>query len=241
MITYVDIYDDIYDENNFVTCSYANNIKTWIKNNNKYSINKIIKNAHNNSINKVIYNSKGNLISCSLDGLIKIWELNNEEYKNIKTFNNNYYVSSILLLEDKNILISSGNGTKFWNLNNENEPLKSFDNINTIWNKGLERIDGDKIIVCNDYNLIIISISKLEIIKEITINYLCLSIKSIKNKGIFLVGVYENGNMYVYRSDNYELIQTIENANRFRIRGFIEINNHLIASSSYGLIINWSF
>ena len=47
--------------------------------------------------------------------------------------------------------------------------------------------------------------------------------------------------MYVYRSDNYELIQTIENANRFRIRGFIEINNHLIASSSYGLIINWSF
>ena len=161
--------------------------------------------------------------------------------KNIKTFNNNYYVSSILLLEDKNILISSGNGTKFWNLNNENEPLKSFDNINTIWNKGLERIDGDKIIVCNDYNLIIISISKLEIIKEITINYLCLSIKSIKNKGLLLVGEYENGNMYVYRSDNYELIQNIENANRSRIRGFIEINNHLIASSSYGLIINWSF
>ena len=33
-ITYV----DIYDENNFVTCSYDNNIKSWIKNktNNEY-------------------------------------------------------------------------------------------------------------------------------------------------------------------------------------------------------------
>ena len=110
--------------------------------------------------------------------------------KNIKTFNNNYYVSSILLLEDKNILISSGNGTKFWDLNNENVPLKSFDNIYTNCNNGLERIDGDKIIVCNsNINLIIISISNFEIINEINDNYY-YSIKSIKNKGIFIVGDY---------------------------------------------------
>ena len=93
MITYI----DIYDENIFVTCSYDNNIKTWIKNknNNEYSINKIINNPLNNYTYKVIYNSKGNLISCAEYGLIKIMELKNGEYKIIKTFNHNYYVRAI--------------------------------------------------------------------------------------------------------------------------------------------------
>ena len=53
-----------------------------------------------------------------------------------------------------------------------------------------------------------------------------MSIKSIKNKGIFLVGGYDktnnNDKIYVYRSDNYDLIQTIENAHDRIIYGFIE-------------------
>ena len=230
------IYADIYDENNFVTCSYDKTIKTWIKKDNEYSINKIINNAHDDYIYKVIYTSKGNLISCSDDGKIKIWELNDGEYKNIKTFDNYNHVKSILILEDKNILISSGYGTKIWDLNNENTPLKSF-GIATTWNTGLQRIDEDKIIVCNyDKSIIILSISKLEIIKEITINYYCESIKLIKNKGLLLVGAFiPNGindyiNIYVYRSDNYELIQTIENIHIWYISGFLEINSHLIYS-----------
>ena len=186
-----------------------------------------------------MYTSKGNLISSAGDGKIKIWELNNREYKNIKTFNHSYDVYSILLLEDKNILISSGNGIKIWDLNNENTPLKTFDNIHSSWTNSLERIDEDKIIVCNVYSLIIISISKLEIIKEITINYYCLSIKSIKNKGLLLVGAFipdgfnDYINMYVYRSDNYELIQTIEKVHSYQVTGFLEINSHLIYSYSH--------
>ena len=138
------LYVDIYDENNFVTSSVDNNIKTWIKNNNKYSINKIINNAHDDYIYKVIYNSKGNLISCSEDGLIKIWELNNEEYKNIKTFINNNYVRAILLLEDKNILISCGEqGVKFWNLN-QYEFTINFEDIIIKSNNNICRINEDK-------------------------------------------------------------------------------------------------
>ena len=209
---------------------------------NEYSIN-------NAQIYKVMYTSKGNLISCSYDGLIKIWELNNEEYENIKTFTHTDSVHSILLLEDKNILISSGDGIKIWDLNNENTPLKTISNIYTNWNTGLERIDEDKIIVCNnDKSIIILSISKLEIIKEITINYCCFSIKLIKNKGLLLVGpIIINGyndyiNMYVYRSDNYELIQTIEKAHMHYISGFLEINSHLIYSYSYDKNIKqWIF
>ena len=50
-ITYV----EIKDENNFITCSADKSIKSWIKNNNEFKINKIIKNAHDKEINKVIY------------------------------------------------------------------------------------------------------------------------------------------------------------------------------------------
>ena len=175
--------------------------------------------------------------------------IKNGEYKNIKTFNHSNEVRAILLLEDKNILISSGYGTKIWDLNNENTPLKTISNIYTNWNTGLERIDEDKIIVCNyDKSIIILSIFKLEIIKEITINYYCESIKLIKNKGLLLVGAinldsyYDYINIYVYRSDNYELIQTIEEAHIRYVSGFLEINSHLIYSYSYDKNIKqWIF
>ena len=234
-------YVDIYDENNFVTSSDDKSIKTWIKNNNKYSTNKIIQNAHTKKINKVIYNSKGNLISCSWDGLIKIWELNNEEYINIKTLNHTNDVKSILLLEDKNILISSGNGTKFWNITN-NEILFSDDNSYTIWNTGLERINDDKIVVCNNNDnksLIIYSISQLKIIKIIDIDFECISIKSIKNKNIFLVGEYHD--IYIYDSDNYYLISHKIEAHDARITRFEIFKKNYILSSSYDSFIKTWF
>ena len=112
---------EIKDENNFITCSSDKIIKLWIKNNNKFKINKIIKNAHNDSIYKVIYCSNGYLISCSWDKTIKIWKENNNNYENIKILNHSEYIYSLLLLEDKNILISSGkDGTKLWNYNEIN-------------------------------------------------------------------------------------------------------------------------
>ena len=60
----------------FITCSADKSIKSWIKNNKEFKINKIIKNAHDDSINKVIYCSNNNLISCSYDKTIIIWKEN---------------------------------------------------------------------------------------------------------------------------------------------------------------------
>ena len=72
----------IKDENNFVTCSKDKNIKTWIKKNIEgmfkseilFTLNIIIEQAHNDIISKVIFCLNGNIISCSLDKKIKIWE-----------------------------------------------------------------------------------------------------------------------------------------------------------------------
>ena len=113
-ITYV----EVKDENNFITCSNDKSIKLWIKKENEYLNNQIINNAHDNGITKVIFYSNRNLISSSFKK-IKIWKENyNNDYENIGTLTHINWVETILYLEDKSILISSGkDGTKFWNLN----------------------------------------------------------------------------------------------------------------------------
>ena len=199
---------------------------------------------------KVIFTSKGDLISCSLNGNIKIWYLNNKDSKNI-TLKHINSVNSILLLEDKNILVSSGVGIKFWNLTNNNI-IFSDDNVYTNWNNGLDKIDDDNIIICNNNNnksLIIFSISKLKSIKIIDIDFECYSIRVFKNKGIFLVGgrykVYDDifyYNIYVYLLGNYELLQTIEKAHNGYINGFAQsINNTIVSYSLDSSIKTWLF
>ena len=239
-ITYV----DIYDENNFVTCSYDKSIKTWIKTNNGFSMNKTINNTHNDLIYKVIYDSKGKLYSSSYDDTIKIWELKNGEYKNIKTLNHSNDVSSILLIEDKKMLISGGEGIKFWNLN-DYQIIKSNDNIYMSSNNCIERIGKNEIIVCdeNQKKLLIFSIESFEIIKEINNIYIPVTIKLIDNKGLIFVSGENNGkyNLKIYRKDNLELLQTIENLNEIH-SDFIELKNHSILSSSWNGTINlWNF
>ena len=76
------------------------------KKNNNFEINQIINESHSDSINQVIYISNHNLISCSQDYTIKIWELNNNNIYQVKTcLKHNERVCSILLLENLNIFI----------------------------------------------------------------------------------------------------------------------------------------
>ncbi len=143
------LYVEVKDENNFITCSYDQSIKSWIKNNNEFKINKIINNAHDKAIIKVIYCSNDDLISCSWDETIKIWKENNN-YENIKILKHSDDIYSLLLLEDKNILISSGwDGTKLLNYNEINNInlIKEFKETFCGWNQALCRLNDDIIIV----------------------------------------------------------------------------------------------
>ena len=233
---------NIKDENNFVTCSNDKNIKTWIKKENQFEINQIIENAHNQIIRKVIYYLDNKLISCSYDSTIKIWEEKNNNYQNIFTLNHSKEVFSILLLKDKNILVSSGNDrTSFWNLN-KNELIINFND--TLCNSGnaLCRINEDKIIVQGkNHSLKVISITQKKIIYEIEYYLNSWGIFSIENKGIFLVGG-NSKDIRIYRNDNYECIQIIKNAIYSNILGFIELKNGNVASYGWDQIIKiWSF
>ena len=239
----------IKDENNFVTCSSDKNIKIWIKmtnhlkNDYSFNLNKTINNAHDDWINKVIYCLNGNIISCSRDNKIKIWEENNyDNYQCIKILTHNDCVYSILLLEDKNILISCGlDGTKFWNLNNYECIIYNKEAICCNRN-ALKIIDEDRIIVGGDYDGIIkiISIKEKEIIKYIKNDFVCYGICVIEDKGIFLVGG-ESKEIKIYRSDNYECIKIIKDAYYDDIFGISELKDYSIASYGFKIINIWTF
>ena len=241
-ITYV----EIKDEDNFFTCSSDKNIKLWVKNKKEFQIDKIIKNAHEDKIRKLIYCSNENLISCSWDKTIKIWKEKNNNFQNIKTLIHSNEICSILFLEDKNILISSGlEGTKFWDLNNYDDInyFLFFKETSCIWHEGLCRLDEDKIITQDNktFSLKIISIKNKEIFKEIDYSCQCWGINLIENKGVFLVGG-ENKCIKIYRKDNYECIQTIKKAHNKVIKGFVELLDGTIASYSNDKTIKiWSF
>ena len=239
-------YVDIKDENNFVTCSYDRNIKTWIKKEKEFKINIIIYNSHKYSISKVIYYGNTKLISCSQDETIKIWEKNKNNYQSITILTHLNRILSILLLEDKNIIISGGfDGIKFWNLNNF-DLIKNFnDTFCGCWN-GICRIDDDKIITesingDNEISLKIISILNKCIIKEINLSFYCFGISLIDKEGVFLVGG-ASSDFKIYNKYNYENIQTIKNSHIQSISGFIKLKNGKIASYGNNGIINiWSF
>ena len=211
-----------------------------LKNEYSFNLNKTINNAHDDCINKVIYCLNGNIISCSEDNTIKIWEKNN--YQCIKILTHKDCVYSILLLEDKNILISSGNdGTRFWNLNNYECIIYNKKAICKESN-ALKRIDEDRIIVGGDNALkkiIIISINEKKIIKEIDNEFVCWGVCVIQDKGMFLVGGMSY-HIKIYRSDNYECIKTIKNTDDGNILGINTLKDDQIITYGYEKLKIWT-
>ena len=232
-------YIEVKDENNFMTCSSDKSIKLWIKKGNKFTINKILNDCHEQLIVKVIY-LDNNIISCSWDNTIKIWKEDNNIYNNIIILSFFNKICSILYLNDKNILISSGyDGTKFWNLNkkeinyNNIYLIKHFEETCCGWYNSICRIDEDRIIIQgnNQNSLKVISISNKVIIKDINNPFQCNGITLIEDKGIFLVGGLSR-DIRIYQNDNYECVQVIKNAHDDDIFGFVELKDKSIVSYS---------
>ena len=81
------------------------------------------------------------------------------------------------------------------------------------------------------HSLKVITLLNLNIIKEINNPFRCAGITLIEDKGIFIIGGVSK-DIRIYRNDNYECIQTIQNAHDDNIRGFIELKDGSIASFS---------
>ncbi len=205
----------IKDENEFLTVDMKQ-IKIWNKINNIYKIRYIIN-------NKIKYNPRyffhcyafydryNNILSTSMENMIRIWEYNKQknEYQ-LQSVINDIFVVGFLLLKDKNILITSGEETIFWNMNNYN-CLISF-NAECINYETLKQINDDRIIVGGgkNYTMKIISISEKKIIKNIKLCSECFDILVFKDKSIFMVFLIKNGLfLQFYRNDNLNCIKQI--------------------------------
>ena len=235
-------YVSIKDVNNFGTCARDNNIKLWIKKENTFIIKDIIKNAHESWVFKIIYLSNDTIFSCSYDKTIKVWEKKNNSYENIRLIKHSNIVYSILLLEDKNYLISSGEfGTNIYNINSFNCIIEY--NAVKCWNwNSLCRLNEDKIIIGGIHGIIkIISLLEKKVIKEINNEFNCWGITIINSRGIFLT-CGENKNIKVYKTNNYQYIKDINNVHEDDIEGIIQLNNNLILTYSWDKTIKiWEF
>ena len=242
--TIKNIFIKIRDENNFISFSDDYNIlKYWTKKNNKFEIQYIIQDPHKEFINKMIY-YKNYLITCSKDSKIKIWELNNKFILK-ETLSQSKSVNSILFIEEKNLLISSGDdGTYFWDTNFTNKTKKNslIKKVKCLNKYTLKRYDKNNIIICDDENnVFIISLQNKNIIKkfDLKIQRNIKLIKIIQEKEIILI-LDSLQYIRVFNAQNFSLINTIKYGHLNSITGIkIKKNNTFISYSLDGYIKIW--
>ena len=232
----------IKNDNFFITCSKDRSLNFWKKQNinNLFDLNQTIKNAHLDTIFNIIILPNGNLISCSDDNTVKLWEeINKNKYQLMLTLNNYGFIRGILLIEEKNIFISSGDeGTKIYNCNNFN--IINFIYAQCIsWNS-LKKINNDKFIVGGGYdcNIIIISLNENKIIKKIENRFICWSIHVIEEEGIILCGG-SSFDIIMCDINNFQIYRVISDAHYDFIYGFNQLKNGLIISYSNNIIKIW--
>ena len=232
----------IKNDNFFITCSKDRSLNFWKKQNinNLFDLNQTIKNAHLDTIFNIIILPNGNLISCSDDNTVKLWEeINKNKYQLMLTLNNYGFIRGILLIEEKNIFISSGDeGTKIYNYNNFN--IINYFYAQCIGWNSLKKINNDKFIVGggSDCNIIIISLNENKIIKKIENRFSCWSVHVIEEEGIFLCGG-SSFDIIIYDINNFQIYQVISNAHNNFIYGFNQLKNGLIISYSSNIIKIW--
>ena len=230
------LYVGVKDDNTFVTSGIGKKIKIYYKYTNEKFINYKTIEEEYKDIFKVIFCPNGNIITCANDKecTINIWEEENNNFRKIQKLHHLDSVTSILLLEDKNMFVSCGlDKAMFWNLDDYKLNFE-IENVYCCLYDGLNRIDEDRII-CGGKKEVpitkIISISQKKIIHEIDNNGIeSYANITIKNKGIFLTG-NNKSIINVYRWDNYEKLFSFD-ANQGIINSITLLNDGTICVSS---------
>ena len=230
------LYVGVKDDNTFVTSGIGKKIKIYYKYTNEKFINYKTIEEEYKDIFKVIFCPNGNIITCANDKecTINIWEEENNNFRKIQKLHHLDSVTSILLLEDKNMFVSCGlDKAMFWNLNDYKLNFE-IENVYCCLYDGLNRIDEDRIICGGKvgvYITKIISISQRRIVYEIDNNGIeSYANITIKNKGIFLTG-NNKSIINVYRWDNYEKLFSF-GANQGIINSITLLNDGTICVSS---------
>ena len=221
-----------------ISCSNdsQNNISLLEINNNSKKLKSYIK-GHNDKVNQVIEISNYNIISCSSDKTIKIFEKNNEKYKEISSKKFDSSINGIIELNDKGYAC-----TDFYN-----EKILFLDNyLNIIYEmkdikcgslpKSIISINSE-IFAVGGEGLYIISISKREIINYISSNFAYMKCLFFDNDCNELIIGDENGCFSIYNIENknFEMLDSKILRHNEVIYSIIKNEDGFIVSSSKNL------
>jgi len=203
----------------------------------EYQIEQILK-GHNSQINKVIQLSNLNLVSCSIDGNIKIWNKpeENKKYNCIHTFEfTTNEINSIFELPNKEIISSNSNSQILGFINikqNEDDEIINYNFIDEIkCSNGSDIfyiLKESFLAVCGEKGIYIIDIEKHQKTKFITLdnhdNHWFDCIIKLRD-GSFLLS---NSDRNKYNYKNFNLIQyevnSINNWDCIGIRNYTHLS-----------------
>ena len=231
----------IENENSFVICLENNLIQIYNYKDKEWICVEEFNGRKNEIKNKIIFSKiTSNIYTSNYTGIIEIYEkkIFNLKYQEVSILKHDYFLNAMLLIEDKNILISSGETcTIFWNI----EIMKliyEFTNVKCYSKNAIERLNNDTVVIGDYYKLFFLSLSKLQILKIIETNDKCIGISKINylNHNYLVISCY---NQEIILFKNYEIIQNIQNAQNNIIYGLLQINDITLATYSMWTIKLW--
>ena len=230
----------IENENSFVICLENNIIQIYNYKKKEWICIEEFNGRKNEIKNKIIISKKTlKIFTSNYKGIIEIYEkkILNSKYQEVSILKHDYFLNTMLLIEDKNILISSGETcTILWNI----EVMKliyEFPNVKCFSKNAIERINNDTIVIGDNYKLFFLSLSKLQILKNVEIKDKCYGLSNINYLNCdFLIGCY---NQEIIVLNNYKIIQNIQKAQNSIIYGILQINETIIATYSMWTIKLW--
>ena len=197
----IDIY--IKDDNDFITWRYQK-IIIWKKDSGLFKINEIILNAHDLRIHKVIYSNNYDIISFDHKS-IKLWSKTKNTYQCITRINTDLDFYSLLLLEDKNMLIfSEKNHLIFYDFITFSFCC-SIDTEDDILN--IFKLDDNNILFCTIHISGIVSLLEKKVVKSFDCFSYFRRLKLIPHKGIMITSNYKE--IVIYNIDNFQIIYKI--------------------------------
>lgn len=221
---------EIKDENNFAIYANDGSLKIYQKKDGNFLLKQ---NIEDEEIIDVIYDEKSNIITCSRDHEIKIFDKSDKEvYKRNKTITFAYSFH-VKLMGD--LLIGTELKTiDFYNVTKKYQLITS---INEKSVHEFEQFGNDKIIVYHNDTLKIISTKEYKLIDTIAIGFQAYGIKYIKDKEIVLVGgcykynkLWDKSVLSIYKSDTFELIKSIDDIHDSCVKGISMLKNGLFGT-----------
>ena len=232
-----------------IVCSFDSSLTLIkLKNDKEYDIIDTLEHTHDEGVFKVIeMNSKNDLISCSYDKKIKIWQKNVfNKYLNIYTFTNNFPVMSVFKINNNEFIsicrppeINQNDfSLNFYNYK-EKKKINSINNLILSASKYAQNIKNNLLYIGGLEAVYIINVEKYELIKTIDIiedNCWITNLLILENNNI-LTSDY-NGNIKLiekdYQDDNSYIIKNIKkNAHDDWIFPLILLKKNIILTASF--------